>query len=71
MGRARRINDDLTRIHVTKTIYLLHSQGGHILNGLGQALGRRGFDVLGGETVGDSKKLDFDVQVDTVAQATT
>ena len=28
---------------------------------------RRGFDVLGRETVGDFKKLDFDLQVETVA----
>ncbi len=41
--------------------------GGRISNGLGQELVRHGFDVLGRETVGDFKKLDFDIQVETVA----
>ncbi len=49
-------------------IYLLPGHGGRIANGLGQALVARGFDVVGRETVGEFKKLDFDVQVETVAQ---
>ena len=50
-----------------QSIYFLPGHGGHFSNGLGQELVRRGFDVLGRETVGDFKKLDFDVQVETVA----
>lgn len=49
------------------SIYLLPGHGGRISNGLGTELFRRGFDVLGRETVGEFKKLDFDVQVETVA----
>ena len=49
------------------SIYFLPGHGGRISNGLGQELARRGFDVLGRETVGGFKKLDFDVQVETVA----
>jgi hypothetical protein len=50
-----------------KSIYFLPGHGGRISNGLGQELVRRGFDVLGRETVGEFKKLDFDAQVETVA----
>jgi hypothetical protein len=53
---------------MTQTIYLLPGHGGRIANGLGQALVARGFDVVGRETVGEFKKLDFDVQVETIAQ---
>ena len=49
------------------SIYFLPGHGGRISNGLGQELARRGFDVLGRETIGDFKKLDFDIQVETVA----
>ena len=52
---------------MSTSIYFLPGHGGRISNGLGQELARRGFDVLGRETVGDFKKLDFDVQVETVA----
>ena len=52
---------------MTQTIYFLPGHGGRIANGLGQALVTRGFDVVGRETVGEFKKLDFDVQVATVA----
>ena len=51
-----------------QSIYFLPGHGGRITNGLGQALKARGYDVYGRETVGDFKKLDFDVQVETVAQ---
>ena len=61
------INVDLTPINMTQTIYFLPGHGGRIANGLGQALVARGFDVVGRETVGEFKKLDFDVQVATVA----
>jgi hypothetical protein len=50
------------------SIYFLPGHGGRISNGLGQALMSRGFDVVGRETLGDFKKLDFDTQVETVAQ---
>ena len=45
------------------SIYFLPGHGGRISNGLGQELARRGFDVLGRETIGDFKKLDFDARV--------
>ena len=59
-----------TRIRdkLSKTIYLLCGHGGRITNGLGQELSRRGFDVVGRETVGDFKKLDFDQQVAIIAE---
>ena len=50
-----------------QSIYFLPGHGGRISNGLGQELVRRGFNVLCRETVGEFKKLDFDVQVETVA----
>ena len=53
---------------MTKTIYLLCGHGGRITNGLGQELSRRGFDVVGRETVGDFKKLDFNEQVEIIAE---
>ena len=51
-----------------QSIYFLPGHGGRISNGLGQELGRRGFDVMGRETLGDFKKLRFDAQVETVAE---
>ena len=51
---------------MTPSIYFLPGHGGHITNGLGQELDRRGFFVLGRETVGDFNKLDFDVQAGDV-----
>lgn len=52
---------------MTPKIFYLPGHGGRITNGLGQALVDRGFAVVGRETVGDFKKLEFDVQVATVA----
>ena len=49
------------------TIYYLPGHGGRITTGLGQALLSRGYEVVGRETVGDFKKLDFDDQVNTIA----
>jgi len=49
-------------------IYYLPGHGGSISNGLGQALSGRGYDVFGRETVGDFRRLDFNDQVDTIAQ---
>ena len=51
-----------------KTVYLLSGHGGRITNGLGQELIRRGYDVVGRETVGDFKNLDFDHQVEIIAE---
>ena len=48
-------------------IYYLPGHGGRITNGLGQALVRQGYEVVGRETVGDFKKLDFNTQVTTIA----
>jgi len=51
-----------------KTVYLLSGHGGRITNGLGQELSRRGFDVAGRETVGDFKKLNFNEQIEIIAE---
>ena len=48
-------------------IYYLPGHGGRITNGLGQALIGRGYEVVGRETVGDFKKLDFNDHVATIA----
>ena len=48
-------------------IYYLPGHGARISNGLGQALVARGYEVVGRETVGDFKKLDFNAQVTTIA----
>ena len=48
-------------------IYYLPGHGGRITTGLGQALLSRGYEVVGRETVGDFKKLDFNDQVNTIA----
>ena len=53
---------------MSTSIYFLPGHGGRISNGLGQELGRRGFDVVGRETLGDFKKLRFDSQVETIAE---
>jgi hypothetical protein len=50
-------------------IYYLPGHGGRITNGLGQALVGRGYEVVGRETVGDFKKLDFNAQVTTIANS--
>ena len=48
-------------------IFYLPGHGGQISNGLGQALVSRGYEVVGRETLGEFKKLDFTDQVDTIA----
>ena len=48
-------------------IYYLPGHGDRLINGLGQALVGRGYKVVGRETVGDFKKLDFNDQVATIA----
>jgi alpha-beta hydrolase superfamily lysophospholipase len=57
---------NLTKTHYA-LIYYLPGHGGRIINGLGQALVARGYEVVGRETVGDFKKLDFNDQVVTIA----
>ena len=56
------------RDKLSKTIYLLCGHGGRITNGLGQELSRRGYDVVGRETVGDFKKLNFNEQIEIIAE---
>ena len=53
---------------MTNLVYFLPGHGGRITNGLGQELIRRGHDVVGRETVGDFKKLDFNEQVGIIAE---
>ena len=53
--------------YVGETIYYLPGHGGRITNGLGQALAGRGYEVVGRQTVGDFKKLDFNDQVTIIA----
>lgn len=53
------------------TIYYLCGHGGRILNGLGQELISRGFNVVGRETVDEFKKLDFQDQVEIIAKDIT
>ena len=48
-------------------IYYLPGYGGRVTTGLGQALVSRGYEVVGRETVGDFKRLDFNDQVATIA----
>ena len=48
-------------------IYYLPGHGGRLTNGLGQALVHRGYEVVGRETVGHFKKLDFNDQAITIA----
>lgn len=48
-------------------VYYLPGHGGRITNGLGRALVARGYEVVGRETVGDFKKLDFKDQVVIIA----
>ena len=50
-----------------RIVYLLCGHGGRITNGLGQELNRRGFDVVGRETVGDFKKLNLNEQIEIIA----
>ena len=52
---------------MTKTIYYLCGHGGRITNGLGKALNARGYDLVGRETVGEFKSLEFSQQVDLIA----
>lgn len=50
-----------------KAIYYLPGQGGHLHQGLGLELLRRGFDVVGREIQGEFKKLSFSNRVATIA----
>ena len=51
-----------------KAIYYLTGMGGRLSTGLGQGLLGRGFDLSGRELFGDFKKLDFQQQIDLIAQ---
>lgn len=50
-----------------QTIYYLPGYGGRLVNGLGEGILQRGFNVAGRETVGDFKHLPFMEQVEVVA----
>lgn len=49
------------------SIYYLPGHGGRLTNGLGQALTSRGYEVIGRETVGEFRRLDFKDQVSVIA----
>jgi len=49
-------------------VYYLPGHGGRITNGLGQALARRGYEVVGRENLGEFKKLNFSDQVNAIAK---
>lgn len=51
-----------------KSVYYLTGMGGRLDTGLGQALLSRGFEVAGRELYGEFRKLDFQHQVDLVAE---
>jgi hypothetical protein len=51
-----------------KSVYFLPGHGGRISNGLGQELSRRGYEVVGRETFGDFKRLDFKEQIEIIAE---
>lgn len=51
-----------------KSVYYLTGMGGRLDTGLGQALLSRGFEVAGRELYGEFRKLDFQHQVDIVAE---
>ncbi len=51
-----------------KSVYYLTGMGGRLDTGLGQGLLSRGFEVAGRELYGEFRKLDFQHQVDIVAE---
>ncbi len=51
-----------------KLIYYLTGMGGRLAEGLGSALSARGFELDGRELSGEFRKLDFQQQVDLVAE---
>ena len=51
-----------------KSVYYLTGMGGRLDTGLGQALLSRGFEVAGRELYGEFRKLEFQQQVDLVAE---
>jgi alpha-beta hydrolase superfamily lysophospholipase len=52
---------------MTKHVYYLTGMNGQLRTGLGQGLLGRGLDVSGRELVGDFRKLDFQQQVELIA----
>lgn len=52
---------------MVKTVYYLTGMGGRLNTGLGEGLLSRGFEIRGRELFGDFKKLEFQQQIDIVA----
>ena len=50
-----------------RSIYYLTGMGGRLDSGLGQALLSRGSEIAGRELVGEFRKLDFQDQIDHIA----
>ncbi len=53
---------------LTKVIFYVTGMGGRLAEGLGSALLARGFELDGRELCGEFRKLDFQQQVDLVAE---
>lgn len=51
-----------------KSVYYLTGMGGRLHTGLGEGLLNKGFEVYGRELFGEFKKLQFQDQINTVAQ---
>jgi alpha-beta hydrolase superfamily lysophospholipase len=52
---------------MSKTVYYLTGMGGRLDTGLGQGLLSRGVGIAGRELVGEFRRLDFQQQIDLVA----
>lgn len=52
---------------MSKTVYYLTGMGGRLDTGLGQGLLSRGVQIAGRELVGEFRRLDFQKQIDLVA----
>lgn len=53
---------------MTRAVYYLTGMNGQLRTGLGQGLLSRGVDITGRELVGEFRKLDFQQQVDLIAE---
>jgi hypothetical protein len=53
---------------MTNPVYYLTGMGGRLDTGLGQGLLSRGFEIAGRELVGEFRKLDFQQQIDLIAE---
>lgn len=56
---------------MSKKVYYLTGMGGQLHTGLGEGLSSRGFVICGRELFGDFKKLEFQQQIDIVANDLT